>query len=91
MVLAEIGFVGLMGIFLLVMLIVAIIAFFVWGLKHAIVIAINSVIGFFALYAVQAYWLSSLVINIWSVALVAIFGIFGLVFVLILHLMGLAF
>jgi hypothetical protein len=82
---------GLVAFFIILLLIISVIAFFIWGIKHAIVLAINSVIGFFALYAIQAFWRPDLVINFWSVGLVAIFGIFGFLFVLILHLMGWAF
>lgn len=82
---------GLVLLFIIVLVVVALAAFFFWGLKHAIALAINSVIGFFALYAVQAYALPNLVINFWSVILVAILGLLGLIVVLILHLAGWAF
>jgi hypothetical protein len=61
------------------------------GFKLAIYVAVNSILGFFALYAVQAFWLGTLVINLWSVLLTAIFGIFGLILVVILHLLNAAF
>ena len=82
---------GLVMMFLAGLLIVLGVAFFFWGLKHALVLALNSVIGFFALYAVQAYWLPELVINIWSVLIVALFGLAGLIVVLLFHWVGIWF
>jgi hypothetical protein len=61
------------------------------GINLAIALAINSVIGFFALYAVQLFLLPSLVINIWSVAIVAILGLAGFILVLLLHGLGMFF
>lgn len=79
-------------IFLVVFLVVLFLflALFWWGLKKALWLAANSVVGFFALYAVQRL-IPTLVINIWSVLLTALFGIFGLLAVLLLHLFGWAF
>jgi hypothetical protein len=77
--------------FIVILIVIFLIALFVWGLKYAILFAINSVIGFFALYAVQAFVWSDLIINIWSVALVAIGGIFGFALVLLFHLLGIFF
>ncbi len=81
----------------LILILVAVVALFLiggllwWGLKKAVVLALNSVVGFFALYAVQAWIMPSLVINVWSVLLTAIFGIVGFVAVILLHLVGWAF
>jgi hypothetical protein len=78
----------LLGVFLVLVLIFFLVALFMWGLKYAIAYAINAVIGFFALYAIQAFVAPSLVINIWSVSLVAIFGLLGFLIVLLLHWAG---
>jgi len=83
--------IGLTLLFLGITVVVVLASLFFWGLKHAIALAINSVIGFFALYAVQAFLLPSLVINAWSVALVAVLGLIGLLLVLFLHGIGWAF
>ena len=61
-----------------------------WGIKKAILLALNSVIGFFALYAIQLV-LPTLVINWISVLLTAVFGIFGFAAVLLLHAFGIWF
>jgi hypothetical protein len=82
---------GLVAIFLIVLAVIALVAFFVWGIHHAIWLAVNSVIGFFALYAVKAFLIPELVINAWSVLAVAVLGIFGLGLVLILHAAGVWF
>lgn len=80
--------IGLVVLFVLIVLAVALAAFFFWGLKHALLLAMNSVIGFFALYAVKAWLLPGLIINFWSVILVALLGLAGFILVLILHLFG---
>jgi hypothetical protein len=82
---------GLVSFFVLILIVVFLIALFVWGLKYAILYAINSVIGFFALYAVKAYIWDTLIINFWSVALVAVGGIFGFALVLLFHFLGIFF
>lgn len=79
---------GLIALFLFILVIVFLIALFIWGLKYAISLAINSVIGFFALYAVKAFLWTDLVINWVSVLFVAIGGIIGFILVLILHFFG---
>ncbi len=82
---------GLITLFIIALIIVAVVGFFFWGLKHAIALAVNSVLGFFALYAVQAFMIPTLVINFWSVLFVAIGGLIGLIIVLLLHAFGWAF
>jgi len=82
---------SLIALFIIVLIIVALAGFFFWGLKHAVMLAINSVIGFFALYAVQAFLIPTLVISFWSVLFVAIGGLIGLILVLLLHALGWAF
>lgn len=85
----NIGLLVIIG--LVIIALIAGIAFIIWGLKHAIRLAINSLIGFFALWLVKATIFPDILINLWSVLLVAIFGIFGFVAVILLHLFGLAF
>ena len=80
--------ISLIVLFLIILLVFFFIALFVWGLKYAIAYAINAVIGFFALYAIKAFLAPELIINFWSVALVAVFGIIGFVIVLVLHWIG---
>ena len=74
-----------------VVFILAAIAFFMWGIKKAFELLINSLIGFFALWITKAVVVSTLVINLWSVLLVAILGIFGFAIVLLLHIFHIAF
>lgn len=81
----------LLGAFIGIVVIMFIGALLMKGLNYAIAIALNSVIGFFALYAVQVFWLQTLLINIWSIIIVAILGLLGLIAVLILHGLGLFF
>ncbi len=81
LVLVFVGIVALIFIFTLLMK----------GLNLAITLALNSAIGFFALYAIQLFWLQNLLINIWSVAIVATLGLVGFIIVLILHGVGYLF
>jgi hypothetical protein len=74
----------MIGLFLLL-------GFLWWGIKKGVMLALNSLVGFFALYAIQSWWLHDLVINLWSVLLTAILGIFGLFLVLLLHALNIAF
>jgi hypothetical protein len=63
------------------------------GINYAIALALNSVIGFFALYAVTVFvpYFNDFVINIWSVVIIALFGLLGFVAVLALHGLGILF
>ena len=82
----------LIGIFIIVLIIIFLVALFAWGMKYAIAFALNRIIGFFALYAMKSLgFFPDLAINIWSVILVAIFGLIGFIFVLIMHAMGVLF
>ncbi len=76
----------------LIILLVIIGVVFIVGyvFKKFFMLVINSIIGFFALFAVKLL-LPALVINLWSILFVAIGGIFGLLAVIILHLIGVAF
>jgi len=80
---------SIIGVFVVVTIIVALFAFFMWGLHYAIALAINSVIGFFALYAIKAFVWPELIISIWKIIIVAIGGIVGFAVVLMLHGLGL--
>lgn len=73
---------------LVVLVILVLLVAFV--LKRLLALAINSVIGFFALFAAKLL-LPALTINIWSVLITAVGGIFGFIIVIILHLAGVAF
>ncbi|MDD9953085.1 MAG: hypothetical protein OXR66_02010 [Candidatus Woesearchaeota archaeon] len=72
-------------IFLIVLAIVAVAGFFMWGMKKAIWLVVNSIIGYFALYAVQLLLLKDLVITLWKAIVVGIFGLLGFIVVLIAH------
>ncbi len=82
---------SLILLFVLVLLALFILGMILWGLKHAVALAVNSLIGFFALYALRTWLLPSLLINVWSVLIVAVFGIFGLVVVVLSHILGVLF
>lgn len=58
-------------------------------MKKFMILAVNSVIGFFALVAASLV-LPSLKISIWSVLITAIGGIIGFAAVIILHLFGIS-
>ncbi|RME52904.1 sigmaK-factor processing regulatory BofA [Candidatus Woesearchaeota archaeon] len=62
-----------------------------WLLKKSIIIALNAIIGFFALFALKIFLIPALTINVWSVLIVTIGGLFGLALVLLLHAFGIAF
>lgn len=76
--------------FIGIVILVFVFTLLVKGLNIAIALALNSVIGFFALYAIQIL-IPTLVIDIWSVAIVAILGLPGFALVLLLHGLGLYF
>ncbi len=86
MALVELAIIGLVLVTALVF-----IAFLVMGLKFAIKLLLNSLIGFFALWVTKVFVLNGLVINIWSVLLTAVFGIVGYIIVLVLHILGILF
>lgn len=76
-----------LSIAVVLLIIVLIVAFL---LRKILVLVVNSVIGFFALFAAKLV-LPDLVINVWSVLITAIGGILGFIIVLALHLLGVAF
>lgn len=59
--------------------------------KNIFVLALNSIIGFFALIGINTLLGTNVQINFWSVIITAIGGIFGFLFILIAHFMGWAF
>ena len=73
---------------LAIIVILVLVAIFVF--KKLVALAINSVIGFFALFAAKIL-LPALEINTWSVLITAIGGIIGFLAVLVMHLTGIAF
>jgi hypothetical protein len=68
-------------------LIVLIIKFF----KKPMLIVMNSVLGIIAFFALNMFLGLGITINFWSVAIVALGGVGGLFFVLVLHFLGIAF
>ena len=82
---------GWMIIGLVIIIGVVALAFLIWGLKKAFKLLINSLIGFFALWLTQQLFVSTLIINIWSVLITAIFGIICYVVVLVMHFLGIWF
>lgn len=79
---------SLLALFLIILVVVFLGALFFWGIRYAIMLAVNSVIGFFALYAIQAWVWPTLIINWISILIVAIGGIIGFILVLLFHLFG---
>lgn len=77
-----------MIIAVVVVIIVILGAFLIWGLRRAVKLLINSLIGFFALWITKNLFLPELVINLWSILLTAFFGILGFFLVLIGHFLG---
>ncbi len=73
---------------LTVLIIIAVIIAVV--LRKFLILVVNSIIGFFALFATSLF-VPALVLNIWSVLFVAIGGIIGYILVLILHFTGILF
>lgn len=64
----------------------------IFFVKRMLLFLINSLIGLFALIGWNVLFpMQAVVINIWSVLLVALFGIVGLIAVVGLHFLGVAF
>jgi hypothetical protein len=74
----------------LVIVAVLVILFFLL-VRRVIILAINSIIGIFALMGFNILFNAGVQINFWSVIITAIGGIFGFAIVLILHYLKLAF
>ena len=60
-------------------------------LKAAAPLIINSIVGFLVFFLINSIFNLGIVINFWSILIVALSGLTGVVLVLILHLLGLAF
>jgi hypothetical protein len=66
--------------------------FAVFFIKRMFIFLINSIIGLLALMGWNILFPGvAVTINLWSVLLVALFGIVGLIVVVGLHLLGIAF
>jgi hypothetical protein len=60
-------------------------------LKDPLLVIFNSIFGIVGMLLLNTFFHLGLVINFWSVAIVALGGIGGLVLVLILHFLEIAF
>jgi hypothetical protein len=60
-------------------------------LRNVILLAINSVIGFFALFGFNYVFGTDVQINIWSVLITVIGGVIGFAIVVVSHFLGWAF
>lgn len=79
-------------IHILAIAIVALIVFLMFLIfKNVVMLIINSVIGLFALFGLNALFDVGVKVNIWSVLITAIGGIIGFAIVLILHFLHVAF
>jgi hypothetical protein len=79
---------GVLGGGLIIVVVLLVLAWFF--AKRFIWLAVNSLVGLFALMGWNLLF-TPVTINLWSVLLVAIFGIFGLIAVVALHFLGWAF
>lgn len=68
-------------------LVVLVIRFF----KNPIAILANSLLGILAFFVLNTYFHLGIVVNFWSVAIVAVGGLGGFLLVLALNFMGIAF
>ncbi|MBU0527308.1 MAG: pro-sigmaK processing inhibitor BofA family protein [Candidatus Micrarchaeota archaeon] len=59
--------------------------------KKPMLVVLNSVLGIIAFFALNFFFGFGIAINFWSVAIVALGGVGGLFFVLVLHFLGIAF
>ena len=82
----ELGIIAVIGGIVLMVFILGV--FLILGIKKALELLFNSIIGFFALWLTKTLFLPTLVINLWSVLITAIFGIVGFVIVVVLHFVG---
>jgi len=74
---------------LIIVILFVILLFYI--VKNVFVLIINSIVGFFALYGVNLFLSDPIPINFWSIIIVAVGGVFGLIIELILHFLGWAF
>jgi hypothetical protein len=78
------GIIALLIVLLLVLVLFGIV-------KKVFILAINTVIGIFALIGYNALFNAGIQINFWSAIITAIGGIFGFIIVLIAHYLHIAF
>jgi hypothetical protein len=74
----------------LVIVIILVVLFF-WLIKKTFILAINSVIGLFALFGFNFLFNAGIEINIWSVLITAIGGIIGFIIIVAAHFLHIAF
>lgn len=60
-------------------------------LKDPLLMVANSIIGFIALVLLNAVFNLGIAINLWSIIIVALGGIGGVILIVLLHLLGLGF
>lgn len=60
-------------------------------LKDPLLMILNSVLGFIALVILNSVFALGIAINIWSIAIIALGGIGGLILVVLLNFLGLGF
>ena len=76
---------------LALLIVVCFVLIFFALVKRVFILAINSVIGLFALIGFNFLFDVGIKINFWSVLITAIGGIFGFIIVLAAHFIGIAF
>jgi hypothetical protein len=64
---------------------------FLHFLKDILIIIANSIFGFLIFVLLNTVFHFGIQINIWSIAIVALSGVVGIILVIILHFLGLAF
>ena len=60
-------------------------------LKNPLLMILNSVLGFVALVILNVVFQLGIAINFWSIAIIALGGIGGLILIVLFHLLGLGF
>ena len=78
------GIIALLIVLLLILVLIGIV-------KRIFILAINTVIGIFALIGYNTLFNAGIEINFWSAIITAIGGIFGFIIVLIAHYSHIAF
>jgi hypothetical protein len=77
---------------LIALLIVLLLVLVLFGIvKRIFILAVNSVIGIFALIGYNYLFSAGIEVNFWSAIITAIGGIFGFIIVLIAHYLHIAF
>lgn len=80
-------YIELGALFVAIFLIVLIIRFF----KDPMLLIANSVLGIILFFLLNAIFSLGILINFWSIAIVALGGVGGAFLVILLHLFGIAF